>query len=121
QDLALLNFATYFNDSRWRERLQKDGFLFFNYLNYCYTFTHPFDRDELIKVVEGYQNWKINSNGFIVVTSYAQENLLKIHVVNLEETEVKIDLLLPPNYELKDILEYKYDNAFVHRIYFIAI
>lgn len=121
QDLALLNFSVYFNNPVWRERLQKDGFLFFNYLNYCYTFTHPFNAEVFISMVENYQDWKIKSDGFVVVTSYKQDNLLKIHVVNLEEKQTKIDLILPPNYKLHETFEYNYDDAFVHRIYFVGI
>ncbi|WP_144380738.1 DUF6259 domain-containing protein [Thermotoga profunda] len=120
QDLALLNFSTYFNDQVWRERLQKNGFLFFNYLNYCYTFTHPFNAEELIEIVENYQDWKIKSDGFVITTSYKQDNLLKVHVVNLEERKTEIDLVLPQGFELKEVCEYSCDGVFVHRIYFIS-
>lgn len=120
QDLALLNFSTYFNDQVWRERLQKNGFLFFNYLNYCYTFTHPFSAEELIEIVENYQDWKIKSDGFVITTSYKQNNLLKVHVVNLEERKTEVDLVLPQGFELKEVCEYSCDGVFVHRIYFIS-
>jgi len=119
QDLSLLNFSLYFNNLEYRERLKKNGFLFFNYLNYCYNFTHPFDAKELIEIAQRYQDWKIDSDGFVVVTSYEEGDLLKIHVVNLEEKDVQIDLSLPRGKKVEKVHEYKYNNELIHRVYII--
>lgn len=121
QILSLLNFWTYFNDPVWRKRMESANFLFFNYLNYCYNFEHPFDGEELIDSVRNYQPWSVQANGFTIVSSFQYQNTLKIHVVNLEEKEVKVDLILPKNWYIKQIKNYDHEKTFVHRIYIVEM
>ncbi|MBC7123282.1 MAG: hypothetical protein H5T94_08635, partial [Pseudothermotoga sp.] len=117
QILSLLNFSAYFNDPSWRKRMEKANFLFFNYLNYCYVFTHPFDAQELIELVKPHQPWTVEADGFIIVSSFEQNGTLKIHLVNLEDRQVNVNLVLPKGWHVERIDNYEYENAFVHRIY----
>jgi len=117
QILSLLNFSAYFNDPSWRKRMEKANFLFFNYLNYCYVFTHPFDAQELIELVKPHQPWTVEADGFIIVSSFEQNGTLKIHLVNLEDRQVNVNLVFPKGWHVERIDNYEYENAFVHRIY----
>ncbi|WP_041075952.1 hypothetical protein [Thermotoga caldifontis] len=120
QILSLLNFSAYFNDPNWRKRMEKANFLFFNYLNYCYTFSHPFEAEELIELVKPYQAWSIESDGFLIVSSFERDGTLKIHVVNLEDRQVNLDLILPKNWRVEKVESYNYEGSFVHRIYSVT-
>lgn len=117
QILSLLNFSVYFNDPNWRKRMERANFLFFNYLNYCYTFTHPFDANELIEQVRSKQSWKVEADGFLIVSSFLLNGLLKLHLVNLEERKINVELILPKGWQLEKIDSYDYNGFFVHRIY----
>lgn len=121
QILSLLNFWAFFNDQNWRKRLEAANFLFFNYLNYCYNFTHPFDSTELIEIVKSHQPWSIETDGFVIVSSFLEDNILKIHVVNLEENDVKVNLVVPKGWFIDSMEEYSQNGIFVHRIYKIKI
>lgn len=121
QILSLLNFWAYFNDPGWRKRMEKANFLFFNYLNYCYNFVHPFNTSELIELVKSYQPWYVEADGFLIVSSFQESNTLKIHLVNLEEKDVKVNLKLPSSWSIEKVENYKYEGTFVHRIYTVKI
>ena len=97
--------------------MEKANFLFFNYLNYCYAFTHPFDGQELIELVKPHQPWTVEADGFLITSSFQIGNTLKIHLVNLEDRQVNVNLVLPKGWHVERIDNYEYDSAFVHRIY----
>lgn len=116
QELSLLIFRNYFEDIRWRKRLDQNGFLLHNYLQHGYNFVHGLPLRELLELAANYQSWKVSSDGFVVVTTYRRDKEMIFHLVNLEEREISCSLVLPDDYEVTREDAYTFDGITVHRI-----
>gem|GEM_PF-911751 len=117
QAMSLLAFRNYFDDPRWRTKLDANYFLFTNYMRYSYPFAHPFNPSELVNVVKPYQPWHVQGEGFLIVASYEEGDLLKLHVVNLEDEDVPIKISTPSSWRPVEMFRYEHEGALIHSIH----
>lgn len=86
-------------------------------MRYSYPFDHPFNPSELVDAVKPYQPWRVQGEGFLIVASYEENDLLKIHVVNLEDEDVPVKISTPSSWKSVETFRYEHGGSLIHSIH----